>query len=145
MVQGFLKESKILNRLVYEMSVKEREAMTTRGYIARELINLLISETENKLEFFDYMYQQQSIMTHASLSRVRFMQSRLQEMEINLSTAQAGIKVALTVFDVKNDVSQTRTNERLNYILLVLTLVTVLMMPFSVVGGIMGMNVQVPG
>ena len=58
MVQGFLKESKILNRLVYEMSVKEREAMTTRGYIARELINLLISETENKLEFFDYMYQQ---------------------------------------------------------------------------------------
>lgn len=66
-------------------------------------------------------------------------------MEINLSTAQAGIKVALTVFDVKNDVSLTRNNERLNYILLVLTLVTVLMMPFSVVGGIMGMNVQVPG
>lgn len=84
-------------------------------------------------------------MTHSCMSRVQFMQSRLQEMKMGLDTAEKGIEVALSLFDVKNEVNLARNNERLNYILLVLTLVTVLSMPFSVVGGIMGMNVQVPG
>ena len=39
----------------------------------------------------------------------------------------------------------TRYNERLNDIMLALTFVTLLVLPAEVVGGIMGMNVIVPG
>lgn len=144
-VEGFVKESQVLNRLVYELSVKQRDAVSSRGYIARELLNLLVAEVDNKLEFFDQMCEAKTMMTHSGMSRVRFMQSRLQEMRQGLKTAQKGIQVALSLFDVKNEVNLARNNEQLNRILLVLTLVTVLSMPFSVVGGIMGMNVQVPG
>lgn len=43
----------MLNRLVYELGAKERDAVSSRGYIARELLNLLVAEVNNKLDFFD--------------------------------------------------------------------------------------------
>ena len=48
-------------------------------------------------------------------------------------------------FDQRLDIQLNATNERLNKIMLALTIVTIMMIPPGVIGGIMGMNVSVPG
>ena len=85
------------------------------------------------------------LMTYSSSSRVKFMISRFYEMEHSLERARANIDIALEAFAQKIDIRLTSYNRKLNKILLFLTLITILSMPFSVIGGIMGMNVFVPG
>lgn len=86
-----------------------------------------------------------SVLTNASRNRVRFMQSRMEEMSTGMQSASTNIDIALDNFTQRIDIKLTHYNARLNKIMLLLTLVTIIFTPASVIAGIMGMNVFVPG
>ena len=67
-------------RLAREIATKERYGLTTRAYIAKELAANLHTEITDKLHMFSKIKSYDKILTYSSLSRVRFMQSRFQEM-----------------------------------------------------------------
>lgn len=119
--------------------------MTTRSFIAKEYSILLTDEVRNKLEAMQKLKSNDKLLTYSSLNRVRFLQSRLNEMKQSLERASANIDIATNIFAQKIEISLAGHNERLNRIMLALTLVTILTMPYSIIGGIMGINVQVPG
>ena len=79
--------------------VEERETITKRGYLAKELAANLNSEITNKLRMFKRIKKQKDTYTYGSLNKIRFMHSRFKEMNLNLERAQANIDVALESFD----------------------------------------------
>ena len=76
----------------------ERESITKKGYIAKELAANLAFEITNKLRMFKRIKKQNDTYSYGALNKIRFMHSRLKEMNLNLARAQANIEVALESF-----------------------------------------------
>ena len=73
----------------------DRESITKRGYLAKELAANLAFEITNKLRMFKRIKKQSDTYSYGSLNKIRFMHSRLKEMNLNLERARANIEVAL--------------------------------------------------
>ena len=72
-VYGFVKESECLLNLSRELAPTEREGITLRASIAKEMANGLQIEINAKLELFSKLKKLGSVLTFASRNRVRFM------------------------------------------------------------------------
>lgn len=124
---------------------EKRSIITKQGYKAKELAANMNSEITNKLRMFKRIKKQKDTYTYGALNKIRFMHSRLKEMSLSLERARTNIDVALDQFTQQVDNELMKYNFRLNNIMLTLTFVTIIFMPPGIIGGIMGMNVVVPG
>ena len=61
-----------------------------------------------------------------------------------MDVAAANIGIAVEAFSQRTEISLAQYNERLNKIMLALTLTTICLLPPQVLGSIMGMNIHVP-
>ena len=73
----------------------KREIITRQGYKAKELASNMMSEITNKLRMFKRIKKQNDTYTYGSLNKIRFMHSRLKEMNLALERARTNIDVAL--------------------------------------------------
>jgi Mg2+ and Co2+ transporter CorA len=143
-VYGFVRESEILLNLSREIAITERFGITSRGFIAKEIASSLHNEIKDKLKAIVKVKKLSKILTYASRNRIRFMQSRFQEMNQRMKIAASNIDNALEAFSKRIDISLAHYNKRLNKIMLTLTVTTICLIPPQVIAGIMGMNVHVP-
>lgn len=86
-VLGFGKESKLLLNLARTIPVQERQDVMIRGFVAREFALEFQYEITNKLEMLSKLKRFDALMTYATLSRVKFMTSRVNEMKESLTRA----------------------------------------------------------
>ena len=65
-------------------------------------------------------------------------------MSKTLKMHQQNIDLAIELFNQQNEMDVARNTKKLDQIMIVLTFVTIVFMPASIIGGTMGINVQVP-
>lgn len=85
-------------RRVDESIFLRREEITQQGYRAKELAASMNSEITNKLRIFKRIKKQSETYTYATLNKIRFMHSRLKEMNLGLERARTNIDVALDLY-----------------------------------------------
>lgn len=61
-----------------------------------------------------------------------------------MDVAAVNIGIAVEAFSQRTEISLAHYNERLNKIMLALTLTTICLLPPQIIGSIMGMNIHVP-
>ena len=72
MIYGFKREADIILNIGRRMSISERQDITRRIWISKEIAASLNSELENKLSMFKKMKKLKGI-TYEGMGRIRFM------------------------------------------------------------------------
>ena len=146
-VYGFTRESCTLTGLVQEISNRERSEVTKRAYIAKEFAFNVSSEINEKTVFLKQFKRlaTKGALSHTTFLRTKFLKSRVNEMRLSMDRALANIDIAIEKYSQNIDIELNRTTERLNKIMLLLSFMTIVFIPPSTIGGLMGMNVKVPG
>ena len=98
-VEGFLRESETLLYLAREMTVKERKGMMTRGFVAKEISNNFSLEIKNKTKMVKSLLKLEKLMSYAARARVKFLHSRMKEVEMRFERAIGNIDLFLDVFE----------------------------------------------
>ena len=85
------------------------------------------------------------IMRFQGVTKARFLQSKVLEMDQMMDRASDDIDIAIDKYSQHVDIELTDAQKNVNEIMMIFSLVAIAVIPPQVIGGIMGMNVQVPG
>ena len=121
--------------------------MLRRAYIAKEHSTNIQKEIEDKFKFLRKYKRlgKRGVMRFQGVSKVRFLQSKTREMIYMMEKATFEIDIAIQKYADLVDIELTDHTKNINGVMMIFSLVAIAVMPPQVIGGIMGMNVLVPG
>lgn len=76
----------------------KREEISQQGYKAKALAASMHYEITNKLRIFKRIKKQSETYTYGTLNKIRFMHSRIKEMNLVLERARTNIDIALDLY-----------------------------------------------
>ena len=149
-VYGFAREADILSRLVEEgvmTKSSERGGILKRAYMAKEYAMDIEKEISDKYSFLKKYKKlgKKGIMRFQGVAKARFLTSKAREMKYVMARASFEIELSIEKYAQYIDIEMTAATKNVNKIMMLFTIVTLVVMPPQIIGGIMGMNVLVPG
>lgn len=145
-VYNFTRETKQLYFLSENLPINERRDMAKRAYLAKENAISLYHEIIDKRRFLQKYKKvgQTGLLYFETINKIRFLESRAYELDILMCQIKADIDVSIDKHAKFIDVELANQSKKLNDIMATFSLLTISCLPFTVIGGLMGMNVKVP-
>ena len=115
--------------------------------MSKEDCKLIQDDIDNLFTYLkDYTKMKKTkLVSYQSMNRILFLKSRVEEMKIMMDRSAHNIDLAVEKYATNIDIELNKRTDSLNDIMMVFTIITIIFVPPQLIGGIMGMNVLVPG
>ena len=137
------REAHSIRNLSFQLSHLEKSDYIRRIHMAKEDM-LKFNMDLNQLKDFYVEIQEKAFQTSRNQLLVKFLQGRLQNCSYMLEKAIIMLNVSKKTYNTIVEESMLAYQNRVNDIMLALTIFTIMFMPFTVISGLFGMNVRVP-
>eukprot|EP00347_Sterkiella_histriomuscorum_P022486 403338312 len=139
----FEREAQALNNLSLNLSHYEKLGYVRRSHMAKDVMLHFESDLEIKHKFLKSLMKKDFTSTKMKLL-LKFLRGRLYNSRIIMKRAQGMICLSDQTYENMVDNGLNEHSNQLNVVMKGLAAITVVVLPFNVVSGFMGMNVTVP-
>ncbi|CDW84134.1 cora-domain-containing protein [Stylonychia lemnae] len=136
-------EAQALNNLSLNLSHFEKLDYVRRSHMAKDVMMSFENDLDIKEKFFRKLKNKKFISNKFKLL-IKFLKGRLYNSQIIMKKAKNVVQLSDQTYENMVDNKLNEHSNNLNRIMQGLAAITVIFLPFNVISGFMGMNVQVP-
>ncbi|CDW78186.1 -like mg2+ transporter [Stylonychia lemnae] len=142
-IVSFDREAQALNNLSLNLSYQEKLGYVRRSHLAKDIMVHFQNDLEVKQQLFKKL-QRQTFASPKLKLLIKFLKGRLCNSLIIMKKATTQIQLSDQTYENMVDSGIQEQSNNLNTIMQSLAAITVVILPFNVISGFMGMNVLVP-